>query len=81
MILSINLTEDRGKKCAYNIEECHNDMHIKIAEISFANTIIDPWTMMIESFDTPVANITMPSPAWLYNFTMRTQRRQLKCFH
>ncbi len=52
MILSINLTEDRGNKCAYNIEECHNDMHIKIAEISFANTIIDPWTMMVHPRNT-----------------------------
>ena len=29
--------------------------------IPSANTIIYPWTMMIKSFDTSIANITMPA--------------------
>ena len=41
-----------------------NSSYIKLYEkliLPFANTVIDPWTMMVESIYTSIAEITMPA--------------------
>lgn len=43
-----------------------------------ANTIVDPWTVMIESLNAFIAYVTMPAPLCSDDLTLRTQMVGIK---
>ena len=49
--------------------------------IVYANTVIDPWAMMIKSLDTSVANTAMTGSISSHDLAIRAQKHRVKDLH
>jgi hypothetical protein len=52
-----------------DVEESADNVDIERAMIVCANTVIDPWTMMVKSFNAVVANVAVATPFCSDDFT------------
>lgn len=48
--------------------------------IANSYTIVDPWTVMVEPFNTLIANAAMARPLSSYDLTIRAKQNRIKIF-
>ena len=57
----------------------HQEGH-EISVIADTNTVIDPWAVVVESFNASVAHTAVSRPVGPYYLTVRTEQNWIKVF-
>ena len=69
--MGVLLTESRSKNHENKINNLDQNENVEQGIITFADAIVYPGTMMIESIDTPVTKIAVTAPWCSYKPTLR----------
>lgn len=63
---------DSGSDYHCHVQDKKNNKHQEIAVIIIPHTIVKVWTVVVKSFNTFVADISMPTPWCPDDFAVRT---------